>query len=287
MGIHGFWKLVEGTELKLKDLRGLRLAVDASTEIYRAVLGMRNINALTTEEGEPTAHINTLLSSITRLLHNRTDMIWVFDGKSHPAKQAELTRRAEIKAQARASGDDRRSFGVTRKMVEDVKHILNGLGVSYTTAPDGIDAEHVCACMTTNGDATHVLTTDADTLLYGAVAVIKMEKRKFIEYRAEDIMSQLDLDRDGLVRVGMCLGTDFAQKIPRIGIKTVVAKCKLPNIVEKYNDHHHTATSIFMSACPSWELTNPTPDNDKLVAWLVAKSFNGDRVRKLIARCSS
>jgi len=288
MGIPKFWSLFEGTEIRLKDMRGMSFAVDASTEIYRAVLGMRNISALTTEDGEPTAHLNTLLPSITRLLAAGVNLIWVFDGLPHPRKADELQRRAELKAAASASGNERRAFGVTRRMVTDVQRLLDGLGVPYTTAPPEFDAEQVCACMTMNGEASHVLTTDADAFLYGATAVMKMEKGKFIEYRAENVYAKAGGGRELLIRVGMCLGNDFvANKIGRIGIKTVLTKClDADAITSRYTDEHRVAYDIFMSECRGWIMVQPLTDHNALVQWLVGvKSFNGDRVRKLIARC--
>jgi hypothetical protein len=109
MGVKSFTQVFEySNEVKLKDLKGKNIVIDASVEVYRASLGMKMSETLTDAFGQPTAHINTiLLGVILKLKAAGINQFWVFD-KFHeageechnPLKQLELQKRKEKKVAA-------------------------------------------------------------------------------------------------------------------------------------------------------------------------------------------
>jgi len=105
MGIKNFSKAFRATRVvKYKDLKGKTLAIDAMTELYRAALGAKSVSALTDAFGNPTMHINVILSIVIELHKNNVNQIWVFDHNQdpnadfhNPMKLGELAKRRKRK----------------------------------------------------------------------------------------------------------------------------------------------------------------------------------------------
>lgn len=57
------------------------------------------------------------------------------------------------------------------------------------------------------------------------------ENRKYVEeYRTEDVERELGLDRDGLIRLALLLGSDYTEGVAGIGIVNAV---EVPNIITR------------------------------------------------------
>ena len=83
MGILNFSKLFAGDgEVKLTKYKGKRVAIDASTEIYRSIYGMKSITGLTDPSGNPTLHLSTILNNIILFKKIGIKTIWVFDNST-------------------------------------------------------------------------------------------------------------------------------------------------------------------------------------------------------------
>lgn len=272
MGVKQFFQLFDGTEIKLNDLAGSKIAVDVMVEIYRS-----SIVQLTDSQGNSTAHIMVLFNSILGFIKNNITPIYIFDSPTpNVHKTAELECREKKRQDAKAKGKP--IFQVTKQIISDVQKLLTYLGVAYATAPDGYDAEHVCAEMNKVGMVKHILTTDADAFMFGGLSVLKYEKRKLINYTIENIMETTNLSYDQLLRLGACLGTDYCSKSKGVGLKTVVKKCLLCEM----SDDQNTAISIFKSTAPIPKLIEKNRDLASLVNWLVEKSFNEEKIQHLI-----
>mgnify|MGYP003552375064 CR=1 FL=1 len=105
MGIKNLSKAFKAVKtVKYKDLKGQTIAIDAMTELYRAALGAKTIATLTDASGNPTLHINVILSIVIDLHRNGVKQIWVFDHNQdpnadfhNPMKLAELGKRKKRK----------------------------------------------------------------------------------------------------------------------------------------------------------------------------------------------
>lgn len=109
MGVKNFSKIFENDgEVKLKDLKNTTLYIDASVMIYRASLGMKNINMLTDSSGKSTIHISVILSNIVKFHQSDIKGVWVFDYDNsendechNPTKIFELAKRRKKRNDAK------------------------------------------------------------------------------------------------------------------------------------------------------------------------------------------
>jgi len=109
MGIKSFSKCFTPVRIvKIRDMTGQTIAIDAMTEIYRAALGAASVNTLTDQAGNPTLHINVILANIFEFHRQGVNQIWVFDynGIHNTNKLEELEKRKKRRMDARKKLDD-------------------------------------------------------------------------------------------------------------------------------------------------------------------------------------
>jgi hypothetical protein len=193
------------------------------------------------------------------------------------------------------------AFEMKRFYTEDTIFMLNMLDIQWMECPPAYEAEQIAA-FTTNSNSIfgvqmdYVLSTDADCLLFGARKLIKRDttKKKLFEYDLYNILTQYNLDQDELIKVGLILGTDFADKTPRIGPKTVLKKFR---DIELTADQEIAYKDIFKKKLTNVEINSIVVENiDKpsfsdmnkyndLLIWLkLVKTYNSDRIDKLFKK---
>lgn len=180
--------------------------------------------------------------------------------------------------------------GIGGKMVDDIKFLLDCFGIPYINAPNGIEGEQIAGKMCQKGLADLVITNDTDSPLFGCSAILKKISKKsgkYDLYTLEDILKQEDITFDQLIEVGVCLGSDFADKVPRLGPKTVIKKVKDGNI--EYTDKQKEAIEYFkkevkdIPAPVNKHTVMSTKSLDKLKKWLIEEqSFAADRMEKAL-----
>jgi hypothetical protein len=351
MGVKSFTQVFDcATEVKLKDLKGKNIVIDASVEIYRSALGMKISETLTDAFGQPTAHINIiLLGVILKLKSFGINQYWVFD-KFHeagdechnPLKQLELQKRKEKKVAAakkvtelkdkieklsvktqkteecelfsESEGEEdnksdqitkhkenldkqeKVAFVIKRSYFDDVIFMLDMLNIPWVESPTGFDAEQIAA-ETTNKKLfdvrmDYVLSSDMDTLLFGAKSLIKRDirKKKFFKYNLNELLEKHELEQDDLIKVGLILGTDFSPKTKGVGPKTVLKKYKSIKLTE---EQKAAFNQNFKRKLTDIEIKNIVIKNEDLIPfsdiekfklmldWLVSvKNYNRDRIVK-------
>lgn len=260
MGVKNFTKvfpLEETNKVTFGNYNGKIVVVDAMIELYRSMLGIKNRQTLTDKHGRPTIHISVILCLILDLYKNKVKQIWCFDSHNED-KIDELEQRKVQRDKAQTEFDKidddiafldgikeakkdslrKRLFIVEDWMITDIKFMLDCFGITWLDAPESYESEHLAACLTKNGIADAVLTTDVDTLLFGAKEIIKRDmrrgkkKKEYYKYNLAKLLKKYKLSQDDLIKIGICLGNDFILKgIPGIGPKTVLSKF---NIVDEY-----------------------------------------------------
>lgn len=189
MGVRDFSKVFQSVgEKKLKDLKGKVLAIDGSTEIYRAALGMKSIHGLTDASGKSTIHLSVIVNNVIAFKKHNINQIWVFDStesnahkklevderrrqKNKAIKKLEKIKKAKIDLVKRTeeeelfSDDDdseqkhkkleddekkmeKRVFRPPAWMFDDVRFILDMASIPYIDTPKGTEAECVAARLT-------------------------------------------------------------------------------------------------------------------------------------------
>ncbi len=91
--------LVTPTPLKLSELAGKVVAIDAYNTIYQFLSIIRGPTGdlLTNTKGEVTSHLSGLFYRNANLLMDNIRPIYVFDGKANELKVAEIERRSQLK----------------------------------------------------------------------------------------------------------------------------------------------------------------------------------------------
>ncbi|OII74088.1 Flap endonuclease 1 [Cryptosporidium ubiquitum] len=272
MGIKGLTKFLADNAPKsiqyqtIGSLLGKKVAVDASMWIYQFLAAIREGSQwgnLTNSSGESTSHISGMLSRTTRLLEAGIKPVFVFDGTPPEMKKDELAKRDERREKALAElekaqemGDGElikkqsiRTIHVTKKQIEDVKKLLNFLGMPYIDAPS--EAEAQCAELCKDGLVYGVVTEDADSLTFGTPVQIKQlnfsesssnkvndkspgkQKNGMQIIKLPLILSELDITMEQFIDLCILSGCDYCGTIRGIGTNTAYKLLKKHQNIEK------------------------------------------------------
>jgi flap endonuclease-1 len=248
--------LVSPLPFKLQELAERVVAIDAFNTIYQFLSIIRGPTGepLTNGKGEITSHLSGLFYRNINLLMENIKPIYIFDGKAHVLKLAEIERRSKLKSDARekyqlaieegrieeARKYSTRTAVLTEKMVEESKTILSYLGIPYLQASS--DGEAAAAHLTKIDLAFAAASQDYDSILFGAKKLVrnlaisgkrKVPNRKvYVDIEPEmleheRVLQETGLTHEQLVDVGILIGTDFNPGgFPGIGPKTAIKLIK-------------------------------------------------------------
>lgn len=241
--------IVEPQPIALSDLRDRVLAVDGQGELYQflALIRLRDGSPLSDASGRVTSHLSGLFFRTTRLLaEHGPRLAFVFDGAPPVEKQAEITRRREVKARyereradALARGDLEAAHSkatmtsrLSSEMVAEARELLTLMGLPVIQAPS--EGEAQAAHMARTGRAWAAVSKDYDTLLFGAprhLRFLTIGGKEFLptkgvfrplEPEVIDLPAQLrrwSITLEGLIDLALLIGTDFNDGVHGIGPK--------------------------------------------------------------------
>jgi flap endonuclease-1 len=316
--------LLEGKEIKVEDLAGKVLAVDAFNTLYMFLTTIRGPDGspLMTKEGKITSHIQGIISRFTNYMDKGLKFVFVFDGTPPSLKSEESKRRRELKKEAQKLFEEAkqkedlenmkkyaaRSVFLTNEMVEETKELLDLLGIPIVQALS--EGEAQAAHIVLKGDAFAVVSQDADSILNGALRVIKnlsiTGKRKMpgnlgyknlepelIELKPN--LTRLELTQDELIMLAILIGTDYnyggVKGIgPKKGIKLI--KDKKEKSFEEVNWEDNFKINwkdIFdtikdMPTTDDYEIKFKSPNYDKLKEFLSIREFSEVRIENTLAK---
>jgi len=217
MGINGLYPFLKKRvpqafeKIKLQQLKGTVLAVDASHFLYQAVWFDYNLCkpvVVTVEDGTDTettktvhnGHLKFLLNKIQAFSKYNIKPVFVFDGKACDEKGTVLDERRARKEKAmeeikkiegllasedsgdsEAASDDvtiqdlyaakKKFVDVSKHHVKDFKVMLRNFNIPYFTSYG--EAEKTCSIMASQGIVDGVIADDSDTLPFGTTYVLK------------------------------------------------------------------------------------------------------------------
>jgi len=317
-----FKDLVPKTPVKLEDLSGKIIAIDAYNAIYQFLSIIRQPDG--TPLKDSTGHITSHLSGIFYRTSNLVEMgikpIYVFDGIPPTLKAAEIERRRQVKAEASVQYEKAVAKGDTVKMrifaqattsmkdymQEDSHKLLELMGLPWIQAPS--EGEAQAAHMTKRGDADYCASQDYDCLLFGAPRMLRnitiSGRRKrgnaYIEVMPEVMelsktLTSTGLTYEQLIDVGILIGTDFnPDGIKGLGPKTALKLIKehgtlenaLPSIKNaSFSVNPNCIREIFLhpEVTNSYKLEWKEPDVEGIIGFMCGqKEFLEDRVRKSV-----
>jgi flap endonuclease-1 len=281
--------IVPKTVVKLEDLSGKTVAIDAYNALYQflAIIRQPDGTPLKDNTGKVTSHLSGLLYRTSNLVELGIKPIYVFDGKPPELKTEEIQRRRQVKVEAQvhyekavARGDivKARMFAqattsMKTYMKEDAHRLLDLMGLPWVQAPS--EGEAQAAHMTKRGDADYCASQDYDSLLFGAPMLLRNvtvsgrrklpSKNVYIDvvpevFALDKILKECQITYEQLIDVGILIGTDFnPEQIREIFLH--------PKVTSDYT------------------ITWKEPNMEGIVDFLVReKDFSENRVRKAVEK---
>jgi flap endonuclease-1 len=321
-----FKDLIPKTPVKLEDLSGKIIAIDAYNTIYQFLTIIRQPDGtpLKNSKDQITSHLSGLFYRTSNLIEMGIKPIYVFDGKSPVLKSAEVERRRQVKveavvsyAKAEAKGDTEKmrqyaQVATTMKsyMVPESKQLLDLMGLPWIQAPS--EGEAQAAYMNKKGDADYCASQDYDSLLFGAPKLLRnvtisgrrRRGKAFIEVLPEIVelrktLGECELTYEQLIDVGILIGTDFNDSVKGLGPKTALKlikqygtiECALPHIENvTYGDKVAQIKEIFLhpEVTDNYKLDWKEPNEQGLLEFLCSeKEFGEERIKKSIERMTA
>jgi len=248
--------LVPKTTVKLEDLSGKSIAIDAYNALYQflAIIRQPDGTPLKDGMGRVTSHLSGLLYRTSNLVEMGIKPIYVFDGIPPALKEVEIKRRKIVKEEAAIRYERALKEGKIEEarvyaqatshlkdyMAEDSKKLLDLMGIPWIQAPS--EGEAQAAHLARQGDADYCASQDYDSLLFGAPRLLRNvtisgrrklpSKNVYVEIMPEVVELQQALKECGityeqLIDVGILIGTDFnPDGIKGLGPKTALKMIK-------------------------------------------------------------
>jgi flap endonuclease-1 len=259
--------LIPKTIVKLEDLGGKSIAIDAYNALYQflAIIRQPDGTPLKDSMGRVTSHLSGLLYRTSNLVELGIKPIYVFDGTPPALKEIEIQRRVKVKQEAQVRYEKALKEGKMKEafvyaqatsrlkdyMAEDSKKLLNLMGIPWIQAPS--EGEAQAAHMTKRGDADYCASQDYDSLLFGAPKLVRNvtisgrrrlpSKNVTIEVvpeivELERVLKECNITYEQLVDVGILIGTDFnPDGIEGLGPKTALKLIKEHGTLENALPH--------------------------------------------------
>jgi flap endonuclease-1 len=243
-------------EIRLEDLHGRTLAVDANNMLYQFLSLIRAPDGISLKDpqGRTTSHLAGLLFRSTRLMLDYSlRFVFVFDGQPHPLKARVLAERRAAREKARVEWyealrkhDLRTAWSkavmmskLDQPMIDDAKRLLSLMGVPYVQAPG--EGEAQAAFIALRGDVWAASSRDYDSLLFGSPRLVRyltISGREFLPSKGisrplkpelielASFLGHHTITREQLVDLAIMIGTDLNEGIRGIGPKTALKLVK-------------------------------------------------------------
>ena len=252
--------LVQGKKVRLEDLSGRSVAIDAFNTLYQFLTMIRQPDGtpLMDRDGRVTSHLSGLFYRTSALLELGIRPAFVFDGKPPELKKKTLEERRAVKEEAErewkkalAEGDLKRALSrATRTarldsdMIEDSLVLLDAMGVPWIKAPS--EGEAQMSFMARKGDVWAGASQDFDAILFGIPNLVRnltlagkrrLPSGKTVDVTPEvvtlgEVLSTLGVTREQLVDMAVLIGTDFNDGVRGIGPKKALAAIKRTGSLE-------------------------------------------------------
>ena len=259
--------LVPKTPVKLEDLGGKFVAIDAFNAIYQflSIIRQPDGTPLQDSSGKVTSHLSGLLYRTSNLVEMGIKPIYVFDGAPPVFKREEIERRRQVKVEAAVHYDRAVAKGDTVKMrmfaqattslkdymKADSQKLLELMGLPWIRAPS--EGEAQAAHMTRKGETDYCASQDYDSLLFGAPLLLRNvtisgrrklpSKNVYVDIVPEvislkDVLKECGITYEQLIDVGLLIGTDFnPDGIKGLGPKTALKLIKQHGSLENALPH--------------------------------------------------
>jgi len=263
--------LVPKTTVKLVDLSGKSIAIDAYNALYQflAIIRQPDGTPLKDRSGRVTSHLSGLLYRTSNLVEMGIKPIYVFDGVPPALKETEIKRRMKAKKEALVKYEQAVKEGRIEEarvyaqatsrlkdyMAEDSKRLLDLMGIPWVQAPS--EGEAQAAHLVKREDADYCASQDYDSLLFGAPRFVRNvtisgrrklpRKKVYVEVvpeivELEQVLNECGITYEQLIDVGILIGTDFnPEGVKGLGPKTALKLIKEHGSLENALPHIENA----------------------------------------------
>jgi flap endonuclease-1 len=320
-----FGDLIVRRALTLEELRGKSIAVDGYNALYQFLTVIRQPDGtpLMDSHGRVTSHLSGVFYRTINLLEMGVKPVYVFDGKPPEIKEMEVARRRALREEAVKKYEEALQRGdlkaartyasqsarLREEMVDEVKKLLDAMGVPWIQAPS--EGEAQAAYLAIKGDVWASASQDYDSLLYGAPKLVRNltisgrrrlpRSEKYVEVVPElvllsEVLRTLELTREQLIDLAILIGTDYNPD----GVKGIGPK-RAYILIKKHGSLENVLKHLPEVQIPSFQsireiFLKPTVSMDYVVRWrpidrgkvlemLVEEhDFSRERVEKAIDR---
>jgi len=303
--------LVPKTTVKLVDLSGKSIAIDAYNALYQflAIIRQPDGTPLKDRSGRVTSHLSGLLYRTSNLVEMGIKPIYVFDGIPPALKETEIKRRMKVKKEALVKYEQAVKQGKIEEarmyaqatsrlkdyMAEDSKRLLDSMGIPWVQAPS--EGEAQAAHLAKRGDADYCASQDYDSLLFGAPKFVRNvtisgrrklpRKKVYIEVvpeivELEQVLKECGITCEQLIDVGILIGTDFnPEGVKGLGPKTALKLVKEHGSLENALPHIKNAEFPVQPKRIREIFLHPKVTDDYNIEW---KTPNVESVTDFICR---
>ena len=313
-------ELITKKEIKLEELKGKKLAIDAFPVIYQFLASIRQPDGtlLMDNNQNITSHLMGTSTRIPKLMEAGLKLAFIFDGPPPEMKLMESQIREQRKTKAEEKLKEaieeedtesivkykKQSIRITEDIVRESEEFIRALGLPTIKAPS--EAEAQAAFMAEKGDVYAIVSQDHDSLLYSAPRMIKnitvSPKRKikgmYVTVHPEmivlkDALKKLKINQDQLIALSILVGTDYNPGgVKGIGPKTALKLVQehksfekiFANVDAEFNWKKVYATFKSMPIMKNYQLKWKEPDIDKIKKILLNRDFSEERIDKLLER---
>lgn len=314
-------EIISRRAIKLQDLKGKTIAVDAYNAIFQFLSSIRQGDGtpLMDSQGRVTSHLSGLFYRNISLMSEGIKLIYVFDGKSHELKSKTKEKRREARDLAQEKyekaiikGDfveagkyAKQSVRFEKGTIEESMELLKAMGIAVVQAPS--EGEMQCAELVKTRQAYAVGSQDYDSLVVGGNLIQNLtlaKKRKtnggvvdvnpeLIEY--ERVLNDLDIDSDQFICLAILVGTDFnSGGVKGLGPKKALALVRdkkypvaiFKEVEEKLDFNWQEVFEIFKRPnVEKMKIEFPKMNEDKIKEILVERhDFSEERVEKQLEK---
>ncbi len=298
--------LLRGKPVKLEDLAGRTVAIDAFNTIYQFLSSIRQPDGtpLMDRDGRVTSHLSGLFYRTSSLMQFGLRPAFVFDGTPPELKRKTIEARRAIREDAEKEwklalerGDQKRALSLASRssrldkdMITESKSLLQLMGIPTIDAPS--EGEAQMAYMVQKGDVWAGASQDFDALLFGTSTLLRnltlagrrrLPSGKFQDVVPEilslgEVLSTLEVTREQLVDMAILIGTDFNDGVHGIGPKRALMSIKRTGSLESLASEGKVDIPTDYRAIRKIFLDPPTTD-DYILNW---NAMDAEGIRRLM-----
>jgi len=163
-----------------------------------------------------------------------------------------------------------------------ITELLTVLELPYIESVGEADGQ--CGFLVRNGLVDGVITEDNDMIIQKATVYKNFfrKDKEIVCYSYSDVVDELGLDQDALIKIGYLLGSDYCKGMKGVGVKTVLSK--LESVSEEdiapyrdlYNDENVKRVE---------EIHFGALNTGKLRSYLLTRGVEQSRVNELMLYC--